>query len=252
MKASINHVLPLVGLALLCAGSAALAHGPLPFEAVYDVHVDGKPRLESRIQLGRSDGRWLLSSNSEGTHGLARFLNVSSTERSVGQWSDGGFQPSEFTHHSKVAGVDQRWQAAFDWSAETVLTRTEDGEFTLELGAETTDPLSLTLALGRHLAAGATDFEVEVVDEDTIDIHRYQRVRTESMQTALGCLEVVVLERIRENSSRYSTGWYAIALNYLPVQLRHGKRGGREFDMRIRSLTLDGQAVADDDNNCAD
>lgn len=245
MKALTEHPLARLALclALLSAGPLALAQAPRPFEAVYDVYVDGKPRLESRIQLHKEDGQWILHSNTEGTRGLAGFLNVGSEERTVGHWSDTGFRTATFQHHSKVAGVDQRWQAAFDWSAKTVLTQTEDGEFSLDLGAETADPLSLTLVLGQRLAAGETDFEVEIVDEDTIDIHRYQRVETEPLQTTLGCLEVVALERVRENSSRYSTGWYASALNYLPVRLRHGKRGGKEFDMRIRSLSLDAQAV---------
>ena len=221
----------------------ALAQVAVPFDAVYEIRVDGKPRLESRIVLRREGDDWTMSSESKGTKGLARFLNLHSEEHSRGQWRGGQPRTSSFSHHSSVAGVDDRWDASFDWAGQSVATRTEDGDFTLEIAVGTEDPLSLTLALGQALAAGETAITVQVVDEDTIDSHLYRRGDTTFLQTALGCLEVVPLERIRENSSRYSTGWYATELNYVPVRLLHGKRDGKEFEMRVRSLDIDGTPV---------
>ncbi|NND44773.1 MAG: DUF3108 domain-containing protein [Xanthomonadales bacterium] len=240
MRIKAACVLALLAVMLASAGPA---WAQVPFDAVYEVRVDGKPRLETRIRLFNQDDRWVLESATEGTGGLARFLKVASAEHSSGSWVDGRYRPQAFSHHSKVAGKDERWSAAFDWSSDQVETRVEDTAHTLEITPETVDPLSLTLMLGRLLADGGTDFEVRVVDEDAVDQHRYRSSGPSQLQTALGCLEVVALERIRENSKRYSTGWYAQAHHFLPVRVQHGKRGGKEFDMRIVSLSLDGQPL---------
>lgn len=234
--------------ALLCFVAPLVAQAQAPFDATYEIRVDGKPRLESRIRLYEDGDRWVLESSSEGTRGLAAFLNVGSKETSKGSWVGGIFRPVEFRHHARVAGVDERWEARFEWLDGLVRTRTEEGAHALEVAPDTVDPLSLTLTLGRMLAQGTTDFEVEVVDEDTIDTHRYTSGGSQALNTALGCLDTTTLERVRENSKRYSTGWYAKGLNYLPVRVRHGKRGGKEFDMRIQSLELNGQPVARGDD----
>lgn len=223
---------------------AAQAHSPVPFDAVYEVLVDGKPRLEARITLVREGDAWKLSSTSSGTRGLARLLRVSSEEHSSGRLRDGRMEPLEYRRHTKVVGRDDRWSARFDWTERVVTTSTEDGDFELPLDEDTMDPLSVTLALGRHLSGGAPEFTIGVLDEDEIDEHLYRASPPGPLQTELGCLEVIALERVRENSERYSTGWYANELDHVPVRARHGKRGDREFDMRILRLELDGQAVS--------
>ena len=173
---------------------AAQAHAPVPFGAVYEVRVDGKPRLEARITLVREGDAWKLSSTSSATSGLARLLRVSTEEHSTGRWRDGRLEPLEYRHHTKVAGRDDRWSASFDWAKQVVTTSTEDGDFELPLGEDTTDPLSVTLVLGRHPASGAPEFTIGVLDEDEIDEHLYRASPPGPLQTELGCLEVVALE----------------------------------------------------------
>lgn len=230
-------------LAVSCLTASAFAGMNEPFEAGYSVLVDGKPRLESTVTLQNDGDQWQLRSQGQGTKGLARLLNVSNDESARVEWTGSAFRPVNYRHHSKVAGRDERWSAAFDHENGTVILQHEEGEDSFPDQGSTWDPLSLTLELRRRLAAGETDFEILVADEDEIDTHRYRAAAGEYMDTALGCMEVVSLERVRENSSRYSRAWYAIAHQYLPVRVRHGKQGGKDFDMRIETLTIDGQAV---------
>ena len=216
---------------------------PEAFEAVYDVYMDGKRRMENRISASREDDQWILRNDGKGTKGLARFLNARSTESGRIHWRTGSIEPLVFSHHSKIAGRDDRWSAEFDWSRSVVETVHEDGESSLPLPAGTMDPLSLTLLLRQYLEQGRDQWLVKVVDEDEIDDHTYAAGSPETLQTALGCVEVVPLERVRENSKRYSKGWYAPSLAFIPMRIQHGKRGGKDFDLRIRQLTIAGKAV---------
>jgi hypothetical protein len=230
-------------LVLLAFAVTTQAFEPVPFKAAYDVYVDGKLRMETHTGLAADGEEWLLSNDGKGIKGLARILKIRTTERSRVRWQSGRVRPQSFSHQSRVAGKDIAWSAAFDWDQATVATRHEEGASQLALDAGTLDPLSLTLALRRQLAAGMERWEVRVVDEDEIDQHVYAAAAPIEMPTALGCLLVIPVERVRENSSRYSTGWYAPGLDYMPVRIRHGKRGGREFDMRIRQLEVAGAEV---------
>ncbi len=246
----LNEILPKRNLLIIAilftawfcnSGFAGMA---VPFEAVYAVAIDGKPRLETRISLVKQDEQWLLKSDSKGTRGLARMLNAGSSERSSGHWNNEQFQQLEYRQRSKVAGKKDHWTAHFDWPNGRVTTHHEKGESILSVNAGTADPLTLTLALREQLERGLTHFFVEVVDEEEIDKHEFRAGEAIRLQTSLGCYEVIQLERVRDNSTRYSAGWYATSLAYFPVRVRHGKKGGKEYEMRITSLVLDGEAVS--------
>jgi len=233
-----------VGLLCTLFSQVATADIAVPFEAVYEVTIDGKPRLESRISLVKQGEQWRFESRSKGTRGLARFLKVSTNESSVGQWVDEQFVQTQFQHQSKIAGGGNQWTASFDWSSNQVTTRHEDGESILPMTAGTFDPMSMTLALRNQLIRESQTFSVRVVDETDIDVYEFRADEAEQLQTALGCFEVVAVHRVRENSTRYSAGWYAKKLDFMPLRLQHGKRGGKEFEMKIKSLTLDGQDIS--------
>lgn len=227
----------------IVSASTALAATSQEFRADYQVLVDGKPRLETTIEMTRQGDFWVLSSEGRGTKGLARMLGVRSAESARIEHVGDTFRPVEFSHHSRVAGRDERWSAGFDHGKNEVELIHEEGSSSFEISPGTWDPLSLTLELRRRLAAGVTNFEVRVADEDEIDTHRYRAGTPRQIKTSVGCLAVIELERVRENSSRYSRGWYAVEYDFMPVRIQHGKTGGKDFDMRIRQLVIAGKNI---------
>ena len=220
-----------------------MADTDIPFEAVYEVTVNGKPRLETRVSFSRQGETWSMESSSKGKRGMAKFLNVKSSESTSGYWEDTRFVPKEFRFHSRLAGHDDRWTASFDWAANMVTTRHEDGESVLAVTNKASDPLTTTLVTRNHLEQGRQKFTLEVVDEDLIDHHDYQAGPVEQLPTPMGCFEVTPVTRIRENSKRYTQAWYANSLSFIPVQIRHGKTDGKEYKMRITSLIMDGKKI---------
>lgn len=246
MTEAVNVYLKRIPLILVAAlGSPVLkADIGTSFSATYEVFIDGKPRLETRIAFQRQGDSWQMTSESRGTHGLPKMLRASSAESSSGSLVDQQFRPDTFNHASSIAGRQDHWDATFNWEQDLVSTRHEDGVSSLALAGAETDPLSLTMKIRESLAMGRPQFSTDVVDEDEISRHDYQSGPAENLSTALGCLRAVPVERIRENSKRYSTGWYAESLGYIPVRVVHGKKGGKEFDMKIISLTLDDQPVS--------
>lgn len=231
-------------VAALCACFPAFAIDGTGFKARYTVLMNGKPRLESYLEMSRQDEYWTLESTGHGTKGLARMLGISNAETSRLEKTDAGFRPLEFQHHSKIAGRDERWSAVFDHGAGQVQLNHEEGSDQFSTAPGTWDPLSLTIELRQRLAAGEVDFELRVANEDEINTHHYRAGDISQIETSLGCLNVIKLERVRENSKRYSRSWYAPEFDFIPVRIQHGKQGGKDFDMRIEQLTLDGRSVS--------
>jgi hypothetical protein len=216
----------------------------MPFEATYQVTVDGKPRIVTIISLDQVDGQWRHESRSKGTRGMAKFLKADSRELSTGTFESGRFTPHHFEHTSRLAGKDEHWSAQFNWDTMRVTTRHEGGTSVLPLSTAVTDPLSMTLAIRRLLKHGMLEMKLEIVDEDEIRLQEYHTRPAEAVETLLGCIMALPLERVREaDSKRYSTGWYAPGLAWMPVRIQHGKKGGKEFDMRLTRLVLDGEPV---------
>ena len=229
---------------LIIPGLARAAGEPIPFEAKYQVLIDGKPRMESLISLRNENGTWFMTSDGKGTKGLAKFLGAKTSERSRGTVENGTYAPLEYSQNSKVMGSGKKWTAIFERVDGQITTTHKEGESRIEIQKGTNDPLSLTLAMNQQLTAGRKEFSLKVIGEKEIDQHDYSAGEMGSIGTSIGCFESIPVRRVRTNSTRHSSGWYAESLNFIPVKMKHGKEGGRQFEMNIIQLTLNGENIS--------
>lgn len=220
-----------------------------PYSARYAIYRNGKLTGKMEVSLERHGERWIIRSEGSGTHGLARILAARDIEDVDGRLVDGRFRPDRYHRHTRVAGLDDRWTADFDWDQRTVsVTHDRDDPVVLEMGepgiGDALDPLSLKLALRRRLAGQEPELRFQMVEEDELDEQNFRVLPGEWMETSLGCLSTTPVEKIRYNSKRYTRAWHAPELDYIEVRLEHGKTGGNHLEMRITELTLDGKEIA--------
>jgi hypothetical protein len=223
--------------------AAGLTGIPQEFTAEYEVSRNGEQVAEVTISLKQQNDNWVLHGFTHDMQGLADVLNVKGSQTVSGQWQDGWFLPRRYDFSFSVIGYKTAWHADFDWAAGTVTTRSKSGKTTLPLTKGALDPFSLFLNTSAYIARNQTTIAVDVIDEDEIKNHVYQASTAESLDTPLGCLQTVRVERIRKNQKRKSTVWYANDHNNIPVLIRHAKKGGNGLSMQITSLELGGQAL---------
>ena len=210
-----------------------------PYSALYSVSRNGKLIGKVEVSLQPENGGWAIRSELSGTHGLAKLLRARDTEHVAGQLLEGRFLPENYTRHTRVAGIDDRWFATFDWDAGQVsVIHDKDDPIVMDLVGESLDPLSLKLEMRRRLSLPEPDLRFHMVEEDEIDEQNFRILRSEWMETSLGCLETVPVEKIRFNSKRYTRAWHAPELAYIEVRMEHGKTGGDHLEMRITELIL--------------
>ena len=183
-------------------------------------------------------------SESKGTKGMARLVGFQEKSTSNGSWEDGQPRPVSFEQNIKRVLKNINIRADFDWDKGKVKSVYDDGESTLDLVPGTLDATSAGLAIRAGLLRGEIEWRFPVVDKNSIDNDRFRSAEPVSLDTALGCLEVRTVAKIRgPQSSRYTRTSHATELDFVPVFVEHGKQGGNHLETRIKTLILDGKTV---------
>lgn len=218
---------------------------PRPFEAKMAFLRNGKPIGEAQFAFTVTGDEWTLRSSMRGTRGVAKFLGVEESSESHGRWIDGAPQPLNFRQTVEVAIKTIETRADFDWQAGTVLSVHEDGETTLPATPGLLDPVSVGLAVRAGLGQGEREWRLPMVDEDEIEVQHFRAVSDEALETGLGCLETVRVDKIRApGSTRYTRTWYARDLAWVPVHVAHGKTDGDQMETRLVALSVAGETVS--------
>lgn len=239
----------LAALAALSSGGAlAQPETPTavaPYEARYSIYRNGKLTGKMDVELLRQGPRWTLRSSGTGTHGLARLLGARDNEEVAGRLQDGRFRPERYQRHTLVAGLDDVWTVGFDWEQRQVsITHNDKSALVLDMVGESLDPLTLKLEMRQRMAEQRSDLHFQMVEEDEIDEQNFRILPAERLETSLGCLLTLPVEKIRHDSLRYTRAWHAPQLGFIEVRMEHGKTGGNHLEMRIAELVVDGREVA--------
>lgn len=237
---------PLVVLTLtLALGWPILSAGQPPghLSARLDLVRNGKLVGEMSFRIRSDGGRWRMESSSRGTRGLARFIGLDESSFSEGDWH--GDEPRPVRFERELSAIKSyRWSATFDWEAGTVHSVHPDGEDDLPLEPGVVDQTAVGLVIQWGLVRGETEWALRVLDEDEIEDELFRVIAQERVQTGLGCLDAVRVDKIRAaNSKRYTRTWYARDYDYAPVRIEHGKQGGDHFESQLLELVLEDQSV---------
>ena len=83
------------------------------------------------------------------------------------------------------------------------------------------------------------------MDTDEIDAHHYRIVGEEVLETNLGRLNTVRVEKVRRDSdSRSTVIWLATDWDYLLVGLEQINGSGRTVELFLLRATVDGEVVS--------
>jgi len=230
---------------LLALGWAASSWADLaPYEARYSIYRNGKLTGKLEIELKRDGSHWEIRSEGSGTHGLAELLGARDSEKVSGILSGGRYIPHSYTRHTQAAGIDDHYETTFDWEADQV-TIVHDGSesYTLPLQGSALDPLTMKLEIRRRLNDPDPDLSFLMVEDDEIDTQNFRLLEEEWLETSLGCMETTPIEKIRQNSRRYTRAWHAPAYGNIEVRIEHGKTRGDHMELRITELSFGGVQI---------
>lgn len=214
-----------------------------PYSARYAVYRNGKLQARSEFLFQQQGENWIIKSESVGTHGMAKFMKFRDFEFVEGRFHDDKFRPLRYVHDLKWIGPDQNSAAVFDWENMLVDVTHKGDSRTLELTDGAVDPMSLQLELRERLANPELGMEFMLVEEDELELQQFRMLPEEKIETSLGCLNTIPVEKIRRSSRRFTRSWHAGDLLFIPVRMEHGKTDGDHMELRITELTIAGTVV---------
>lgn len=208
-----------------------------PFKASYQSQGFGMEIVVNRTLVKNADGSWTASADTS-----KLFFNVNeSSEFTV---DNGLIKPRKHFYQQTSGGKRNRdWR--FDYANNTVTNLNEKDPWALPLQAKAQDRFSYQLQMGLDLQCDpkrTADLVYLVPDKNNYDEYRFKVIGHELLDTALGQVDTIKLERSRSNNTRKDIVWLAPQWNYQMVLLRHIEKG-ETTDTKILGLELDGKVV---------
>jgi hypothetical protein len=129
---------------------------------------------------------------------------------------------------------------AYDWEAAIALSTEDDESWSITLAGSELDQLSHQFALRQLIRAGSeTEFEFDLIDEDEVETLRYRVIADEVLQTPLGRLNTVKLERVREAADdRVTAIWLARDWDLLLVRIDQVSASGLSIKLELEQAIV--------------
>ena len=227
-------------LALVLLGligiSNALATEMQTYSANYSAKFNGM-EIEAHHQLTQLDSgqyrQTLKASNILGNiNEQADFKLVSSTE----------VVPINYSYKRSLLGSKRAEKQIFDWSNQQMQYSKKDREVTIPLKPGYLDIITQRLQLRLDLQAGKEHFSYPVISRGKLKLYDYEIVSYGILDTAIGPLNTVQVQRIRQDNKRQTKIWFATDWDYLAVKLELIKDGD-SHEMNIINGQVGSQPV---------
>ena len=229
-----------VFLAALSLPATLMATELQPFSASYTADWKQLPfsgKAERSLQA-QDDGTWKLDFS-------ASMLVAGLSETSWLTIHNGDVQPQKYRYSRNGMGKSKKIKHDFDWSTQ-VATGSDRGtpvKLTLIQGVQ--DKSSYQLALQRDIAKGKTSMSYQVLDGDELDTYDFRVLGEESVETKVGTVDAVKVERVRDptQSKRKTILWFAKDWDYLLVRLQQVEKDGKEYQIILESGSVNNKDV---------
>ena len=227
----------LFALITASAGMQAQAVKPIdPFVLKLQVSRNGTMLGVNNVELKQSKpGVWDFSGAIIGTDGLAMLAGATVKERSLLTAPKGELELYSSFLETKVAWRRDVKTITLEKDRANYLYKDHKKSVTVPYQPGLLDQHSVTLALISDLQSGkGPTFKYQIIVKGKIEPYTFRIVENQSIETALGRLDTVKVERVRQTANGKSTLiWFARDKNFMPVKFQELNAEGDSIDMKI-------------------
>jgi len=234
----------LLALALLWVAMPLTAQTPAasvqPFSLQYSLYRNGEALGVAELQNRQvSPGYWQFVSKTTATEGIAQVAGASAFEQSNLIARQGQLELFSNRIETKVAWKTLAKTTKLVNSGTAYQYTDRKGSKQAPYSPGLLDQHSLTLALMADLRAGknAGTLVYPIVNKGKREDNTFRIAGTQTLSTALGKLNTVRVDRVRESSNGKSTSiWFASDRNFVPVLFQQLDENGDDIEMRILAI----------------
>jgi len=219
---------------------------PKPFEATYTADYRGLPISATGIRsLRREDTqdsqRYIFSSRA-----VSLFAKLN--EASTFTLESNQLVPARYQYERTGLGKNKTQDTRFDWASGLANDVALDEAFTFNPSTLFSDRLLYQLRLQVDLINTPVDsirsktWTYLIFDRGRMKEYVFEMADEESIDTALGTIDTIRLERKNEDSSKRTTLWLAPSLEYMLIRFVQ-EDDGDSFSLALKEAVLDGRPV---------
>ncbi len=217
---------------LLCASAAAYAMPPQRIELTFSISFGAMKLGEGRDVVVHNGKRYKVVSETI-PKGVAAIFIRDIRRESVGTITEAGLRPDSFHEYGRKKGIRA---AEFDWSKSSLRLVNGDTNSIVALPQNSIDQASLPYGFA-FIGGVPKGFSANVADGRRLKEYSYRIVGRERIETVLGEIDTVHLERVRApDDDRSFDFWISVDHYYLPVKMKFTEKG-RTFDSIVTSIT---------------
>lgn len=209
--------------AVFCLGTLNVAQAaPQAFQASYSVEYSGLSVGTMQSSLSYTNNTYTFQKLAK-ANGLAAMLSGNTiNERSSGLKQGNQLQTQSYLYDFKSKRKARKDQ--FTMNANKVNGTYEDKPYSLNVPANTTDPILVELKLMDDLAANRA-LTYQVTEKGKLKTYQFKRLGKEKISVPAGDYTAEKIQLVRDDDDRQTTFWMAAELGYLPVQAQHNEKG---------------------------
>lgn len=187
-----------------------------PFKATYQIKSSKVPFTGNvERSLSQNDaGQWVANSTAK-----AFASKVYETSHfTLGQ--NCLVKSNAFSYKRKVFGKTKAWTITTDWTSKQFKYESHKTSQTVPFtGDALADRLSEQFSVRCFVATGADTFSIDTVRRDELKTQLFKRIGQENLETALGTLETIKIEKQHDSDSRETHLWFSPKHNFRLVKL---------------------------------
>lgn len=151
--------------------------------------------------------------------------------------------PGKYSYTRSVFGKNRTEVQDFDWHNSKAHYR-KDGSDKVEVELESgyLDMITHRLQLRQDLQAGKQAFSYPVISRGKLKQYNYRVISEQILDTAVGPLNTVKVERITEDSDKSVSVWLATDWDYLIVKLKQSK-GRDSYKLDLRHAVINNKKI---------
>ena len=241
----LNRIIPYFASLLICTPTLADADIPVttpltPFTASYTAKYKGMNLKATRTLQVLGNNRYRLDSKA------SHFFFGSITESSEFTLQENRIRPDSYQMKRKILGSRRTELALFDWNNNTVKASYKKQHNNIALAGDELDWLGYQLQLSQDLAQyqvqpphqSQQEFHYKIVRRGQIKEYSFKVVGTEQLDTPMGQLSTIKLERTGDKNKRQTTLWFSPEHHYLLVKFHRVENDGDQYSLFLKNLEL--------------
>jgi hypothetical protein len=222
--------------------SAFLAADPLPYTASYRASYEFLSASAERSLQILENGHYRLENSLEVKIAGTELLGI--RESSEFLWQQNALTP--LTYSYQQSGIrSKRETVGFDWQQLLATSKEDEKSWELQIAPGVYDKLSYQLVIQQTLLDSASaELNFQLIDTDEIEFQSYRVLGNEIIDTPMGQLQTLHVERqLEADSKRHTSFWLASDWNFLLVRLLHTDNSGSEMELLLEKAVIDDREI---------